>query len=136
MDYILELNNLVKQDEESIYFLGLRLGNNFLAKTDNSMRPVYVRETGIMLAQNFDRVSSGRTSFYLEISEEDLIQENIIVMPGQEFRINSDKYSCTFELYTDTKSQTIKLYKQIGKCKYSDFRIGYYHVSLTDIFCK
>lgn len=80
----------------------------------------------------------GDYGIFLEAEEDDIIKENIIVQPGQEFRFNDKRYSENIKYfwYTMKKGKPVKIYFQQKEVTYADYKPGKYYFSPYEVTTK
>lgn len=108
-------------------------------KNYKQFTPVYSL-SGELLCKNLtDRVYvCGDYGIFLEAEEDDIIKENIIVQPGQEFRFNDKRYSENIKYfwYTMKKGKPVKIYFQQKEVTYADYKPGKYYFSPYEVTTK
>ena len=91
--------------------------------------------SGQLIAKDYKQIIIGDYGCYVEIADDDMIKENIIVKPGQEFRLSMD-FLGKYHWYTDSHKQKIKLYFQTKGVNYADYTVGMWYVSPYDVIIK
>lgn len=90
--------------------------------------------TGTPFCPAYDRIVVGDYGAFIEFSE---IWEPypFVVQPGQEYRINDERYSknVKYEWLTVNDGTGIKIYKQKKTVSYADYIPGKYYVSVHEV---
>jgi hypothetical protein len=84
-----------------------------------------------LIANRFDRIVVGDYGAYIEISQKDIVAENLQVKRGQEFRTKPGFYGKY--IWLTTKSDCCKVYKQLRRVVYADYRPGKYYISPHEV---
>lgn len=101
---------------------------------DNKEKPLYT-ENSLMVAKGFERVVIGDYGAYVEFRPEHMCRKNIMVKPGQEYRLrkNSIYYNnIKYEWYT-VRGCDIKIYRQVECVTYADYIPGMLYISPHDL---
>ena len=71
---------------------------------------------------------------FIEFSEDDITEE-FIIQPGQEYRVNDEKYKnkVKYIWLTINDGSNIKIYKQKRKVTYADYKSKKYYVSVHEV---
>lgn len=85
---------------------------------------------GAKISNGYDRIVVGDYGAFIEINSTDICKENIVVLSGQEFRLDPD-FNGKYLWYTTNGS--VKIYYQVRTVKYADYKVGFYYVSPTEI---
>ena len=62
----------------------------------------------------------------MEIGPDQIVEDNLSIMPGQEFRLKDDFYGKYIWMTSDRYN---KIYKQIRGVSYADYKPGCYYIS-------
>ena len=92
-------------------------------------------ENGILVAEGFERVVIGDYGAYIEFRPDHMYRKNIMVKPGQEYRLrkNSIYYNnIKYEWYT-VRGFDIKIYRQVERVDYADYIPGMLYISPHDL---
>lgn len=89
-----------------------------------------------LIAHEYSKVVIGDYGAFIEIERKSIFPGNIIVKPGQEYRINNLKYvgKVKYHWLTADDSSDIKIYYQLKHVDYADYIPGRYYVSVYDIY--
>lgn len=93
-----------------------------------------VTPCGTPICNGYDRIVIGDYGAFIEFSE-DAIASEFIIQPGQEYRVNDDKYKNNVKyIWLTVKDQSgIKIYKQRRGVKYADYKLNRYYVSVHEV---
>lgn len=99
-------------------------------KTDTALSTA----CGTPICNGYDRIVIGDYGAFIEFSEEAIASE-FVIQPGQEYRVNDDKYKNNVKyIWLTTKDQSgIKIYKQRRGVKYADYKPNRYYVSVHEV---
>ena len=86
---------------------------------------------GVQIARKWDRVVVGDYGAFVEISDEDIIKENIHIPAKQLYRVNDQQYSehVKYLWYEPTTECPAKLYCQLKTVTYADYQAGKWYIS-------
>ena len=86
---------------------------------------------GVQIARKWDRVVVGDYGAFVEISDEDIIKENIHIPAKQLCRVNDPQYSehVKYLWYEPTTGCPAKLYCQLKTVTYADYQAGKWYIS-------
>ena len=89
---------------------------------------------GNKIANKWNRIVIGDYGAFVEINDEDIIRDNIEIMPGEEYRVYDDKYkdSVKYQWYTVKGQPFPKLYYQQREVTYADYKAGKWYISPFD----
>ena len=106
---------------------------NFLSENGADV-PLYDL-CGIGICKRYNRVVIGDYGAFVEISDKDIEKENLRIQPGQEYRLNDERYSKNVKyVWWTTRGKAFpKLYQQKRTVPYADYRIGFWYVSPFEI---
>ena len=87
------------------------------------------------IANGWNRIVIGDYGAFIEINDEDIIKENIIVCPGEEYRINDERYAqnIRYHWYIPKNSYPTKLYYQQKEVSYADYKPYKWYISPYEI---
>lgn len=107
---------------------------DFLKNLDSYNRNIFSL-TGVLIANKFERIVIGDYGAFVEISDDDIIKENICIKPGEEYRINEPRYSehVKYFWYEPKEGYKSKLYFQQKTVDYADYKPGFWYVSPYEI---
>ena len=88
---------------------------------------------GSLVCIRYDRIVVGDYGAFIEFSEDDITEE-FIIQPGQEYRVNDEKYKnkVKYIWLTINDGSNIKIYKQKRKVTYADYKSKKYYVSVHE----
>lgn len=86
---------------------------------------------GIQIAKKWDRIVIGDYGAFVEISDEDMIKENIHIPARQMYRVNDPQYSehVKYLWYEPNTGYPAKLYCQLKTVTYADYKAGKWYIS-------
>lgn len=90
---------------------------------------------GSVICSGYERIVVGDYGAFVEFSKG---ANNIVIKPGQEYRINDERYSKNVKylwLTIDDKSD-VKIYYQKRTVAYADYVPGKYYVSVHEVYKK
>lgn len=89
---------------------------------------------GTPLCSKYDRIVVGDYGAFIEFSE-GAISSKFIIQPGQEYRVNDEKYSkhVKYIWLTIDDGSSIKIYKQKRRVSYADYKPKKYYVSVHEV---
>lgn len=88
-------------------------------------------ENGI-IAYRYSRIVIGDYGAFIEIPPHEIVEENIMVKPGQEKRFTEQYKNCKYYWYCPRSDQNCRIYLQRRTVDYSDYKSGYFYVSPID----
>ena len=85
----------------------------------------------ICISTKFERVVIGDYGAFIEISSEDIIGDNLVCAPGQEYRYKDNEYRKRVKyIWLTTKSNSnCKIYYQTNIVSYADYKPDYFYIS-------
>lgn len=89
-------------------------------------------KTGLKIASNFTRIVRGERGNYVEILPSKIISENVYIPKKAKWRLEFEK-AYYVEYRSDDKCN-VKIYYQKELVNYADYKIGYYYVSIKDVY--
>ena len=105
---------------------------DWLKEDKNITHPVELyTPDGTLFATDFERIVIGDYGAFIEINPQNIVNENIKVQPGQEYRINDSHYAnhIKYEWYTTKDNSNAKLYFQQRPVSYADYKVGMWYIS-------
>ncbi len=89
---------------------------------------------GTPICNKYDRIVVGDYGAFIEFSE-DAVASEFIIQPGQEYRVNDEKYKkhVKYIWLTINDGSHIKIYKQKRKVSYADYKTKKYYVSVHEV---
>jgi hypothetical protein len=100
---------------------------------EGSETPLFTTK-GSLVCIRYDRIVVGDYGAFIEFSEDDITEE-FIIQPGQEYRVNDEKYKnkVKYIWLTINDGSNIKIYKQKRKVTYADYKSKKYYVSVHEV---
>lgn len=101
---------------------------------DGNISPIRTK-LGTVIARSYSRIVIGDYGAFVEIPEADMIQDVLMVEPGQEYRMNDIRYSSRIKYwwFTCVDGSGIKIYFQVRTVLYADYKVNCFYVSVHDI---
>lgn len=101
---------------------------------DGSANQCLYTLAGTKICQGYSRIVVGDYGAFIEFSEDNL-RSDLIIQPGQEYRITDKKYSKNVKYiwYTIADRSHIKVYHQKKRVAYADYRPYLYYVSVHEV---
>lgn len=92
----------------------------------------------IKVANRYNRIVIGHYGAFIEINPEDMCMENVIIKPGQEYRMQDEGFSSRVKYYwmTIKNSTDVKLYQQLKSVTYADYKAFKWYVSPFEILTE
>lgn len=77
----------------------------------------------------------GDYGLYVEINQRDMIKENLIVKPGQEYRIHDENYAkrVKYNWVCPISLEDVKIYHQKKRVDYADYIPGKFYISPYEV---
>ena len=93
-------------------------------------------EKETQIATGYNRIVIGDYGAYVEISPEQILQDKLMLAPGEEYRVYDERYSAhvKYHWYTTIVPQRIKMYFQQKTVAYADYIPGMWYVSVYEVF--
>lgn len=90
---------------------------------------------GSMICRAYRRIVIGDYGAFVEFSDDDLPDEPFVIAPGQEYRVNDERYSknVKYVWLTINDGSEIKIYHQKKGVTYADYKPGMYYVSVHEV---
>lgn len=111
----------------------------FTENIPNFLFPSGSRDTlctlsGTPICNGYDRIVVGDYGAFIEFSQSDF-SDSFIVQPGQEYRIDNERYSKNVKYIwlTVNDGSDIKIYLQKKGVTYADYKPGKYYVSVHEV---
>jgi hypothetical protein len=88
-----------------------------------------------LIAIGYDRIVIGDYGAFIEFNFNQIVFNNLIIKPGEEYRINDEKYKnhVKYVWLTTIDNSNIKIYYQKRKVSYADYKRGKYYVSPYEV---
>jgi hypothetical protein len=88
-----------------------------------------------LISNGYNRIVIGDYGAFIEFDRNQVILDNIIIPNSQKYRIEDKKYKKNVKYIWLTAKDTsnIKIYQQIKKVSYADYKIGMFYVSPYEI---
>ena len=101
---------------------------------DGDTLPLYTCNGSIITCQ-YDRIVVGDYGAFIEFNEP-LFDGQFVIAPGQEYRVNDDRYSSRvkYEWLTINDGSNVKIYRQKRTVSYADYKPDRYYVSVHEVF--
>lgn len=98
--------------------------------------PLYSSK-GSLICIGYDRIVVGDYGAFIEF-DDDKLPAQFIIAPGQEYRVNDERYSKNVKYIwlTINDGSNIKIYLQQKGVTYADYRAGKYYVSVHEVFAE
>lgn len=102
---------------------------------ENGADQMLATKSGELIAYCYDRIVIGDYGAFIEFSEASARQAAFIVAPGQEYRINDERYSKNVKYIwlTVNDGSKIKIYYQKKPVLYADYKPNKYYVSVHEV---
>lgn len=99
-------------------------------KLNGCIIPCYTL-SGTLIAKGYNRIVIGDYGAFVEFTSEQAVKSNMIVQPGQEYRITDPRFSerVKYFWYTAKDDSGVKIYFQQKTVTYADYLPGMYYVS-------
>lgn len=96
--------------------------------------PLYTCK-GSIIACRYERIVVGDYGAFIEFSEP-LYDGQFKIAPGQEYRLNDDRYSTRvkYEWLTIDDGSNVKIYRQKRTVNYADYKADMYYVSVHEVY--
>lgn len=132
-DYLSTQHKYTKLPENLSYMVRTEYAKvlpDFFMFDNNQSHNLHSRD-GVLLAKGWSRVVIGDYGAFVEIPDDLICKENIIVKPGEEYRIHDPKYSqhVKYHWYIPKTGYASKLYFQQGEVTYADYKAGMWYIS-------
>lgn len=89
--------------------------------------------SGSIICKSYQRIVVGDYGAFVEFEEP---ANNFVIAPGQEYRVNDERYSknVKYVWLTIDDGRCIKIYLQRKGVSYADYKAGKYYVSVHEVF--
>jgi hypothetical protein len=105
---------------------------SFLKKEGDNI-PLYSLQ-GTKICNKYHRIVIGDYGAYIEIPKEDLIIENIHVPKEQTYRFEPKYFNhLKYMWYTTNDFSGCKIYYQIRRVSYANYRVGFFYISPYEV---
>ena len=100
----------------------------------NGSNDALLNFSGNPVCYGYDRIVVGDYGAFVEFSESQKA-DNFIIKPGQEYRVNDQRYSKNVKYIwlTIADSSLVKIYLQKRGVSYADYKPGKYYVSVHEV---
>ena len=90
---------------------------------------------GTLISNGFERIVLGHYGAFIEIDKEDIYENNLILEPGQEYRMRDRKYKnkVKYIWFTTKDESCCKIYRQTREVLYADYKINMYYISPFEV---
>lgn len=90
---------------------------------------------GSIITCHYDRIVVGDYGAFIEFKEP-IYDGQFVIAPGQEYRVNDDRYSSRvkYEWLTINDGSRVKIYRQKRTVSYADYKPDRYYVSVHEVF--
>ena len=98
-------------------------------------RQALYTHNGAKIANGYKRIVIGDYGAFVEISNADICESELIIKPGEEYRLTDEKFSerVKYIWYTDKSGTGAKFYLQKKTVNYADYRPGMWYVSPYEV---
>lgn len=102
---------------------------------DGDKSAILKTEQGTCIARGYKRIVIGDYGAFLEITPEQICKQNVMVAPGQEYRIQDEQYRdhVKYYWYTAKDRSNAKLYFQQKTVAYADYVPGMWYISPYEV---
>lgn len=103
-------------------------------KEDGDSISLYDLE-GNLICNGYERIVIGDYGAFIEFSEKQAARENFMIAPGQEYRVQEERFAMHIKYVwlTTKQGRRIKIYHQKKTVPYADYRVGMYYVSPFEV---
>lgn len=98
-------------------------------------KPIY-SPNGTLIATGFDRIVVGDYGPYIEFTKEQANEKEFVIATGQEYRLTPRYHNTIKYEWYSTKHQDCKLYWQLRKVVYADYKPERYYISPFEVHQK
>ena len=121
VDFFIENNNINKISPFPLY--------SFIYKDGKKIKDKKI-------TNNWKRIVIGDYGAFIEIEDKDIIKENIKICPGEEYRINDERYAknIRYHWYIPKDGYPSKLYFQQKSVTYADYKPNKWYISPYEVF--
>jgi hypothetical protein len=102
-----------------------------LSVNGNANFHLYTKEN-TLIATGYDRIVVGDYGAFIECNRSQIVNDNIIIKKGQEFRLNN-KYNVKYIWLTAIDDTDIKIYYQIRTVDYADYKLKMFYINPLEI---
>lgn len=94
-------------------------------------------KSGLQIAHDYERIVHNERGSYIEISNGNMILSSVEVPGDARWRLSGEYYSKVYYIeYRTVDFNNIKLYYQMNKVNYADYKIGFWYVDPDDVILK
>ena len=102
-------------------------------KLDGEMLPLF-SNSGTMISRGYNRIVVGDYGAFVEMTEDLICKDNLCIESGQEYRLTEKYINNVKYIWLTTKDNShVKIYKQLRKVSYADYKPDMYYVSPYEI---
>lgn len=92
---------------------------------------------GTKICNGYERIVIGDYGAFIEFTKEQGEISNFMIAPGQEYRLNQERYrNIKYLWYTIFDFSNIKIYYQKNSVPYADYKPGYFYISVHEVKIK
>lgn len=103
------------------------IGKNNIQNTSNT-------QTGLQLANGYNRVVIGERGPYVEFQHDHLYMTNLFVPEKEQWRLDPTNSKIYYHEYRSIDDAYVKVYYQLKTVAYADYKIGLYYISPFDLY--
>lgn len=91
-----------------------------------------------LIARGYTRIVIGDYGAFVEISPDQIVENNLKCKEGQEYRITDPRFAANvkYRWLTSKDRANCKVYEQVKTVEYADYRPGMYYISPYELLCK
>lgn len=101
---------------------------------NSPFNPLYTSK-GTLICNSARRIVIGDYGAFIEFDESDKAN-TFCIAKGQEYRLEEKYKNVKYHWLTIDDGSDIKIYFQRNTVHYADYRVGYYYVSVFDVYIK
>jgi len=91
-------------------------------------------KSGLQIAHDFERIVHGKRGDYIEISEEQIIKDNIRMPYSEKWRM--DHGMAYYLEYRSKDFSNVMIYNQVRGVAYADYKIGFWYIDPENVVLK
>lgn len=113
------------------YWMDIPVGLNI----DGDSNFIVMSKCGTIVSKGYNRIVIGDYGAFIEFDSDQVVQDNIQVQKGQEYRINDASFinKVKYIWLTASDDSKIKIYFQQKTVDYADYVVGKFYVSPYEI---
>lgn len=105
-------------------------------RIEGDNKPLYTLK-GSKICNGYKRIVIGDYGAFIEFTDEQGEIENFIIAPGQEYRLNQERYrNIKYLWYTIFDFSNIKIYYQKNTVSYADYKPNHFYISVHEVCIK